>query len=322
MNITPLEHNPSRILVVDDDKFTRIMLQQVLEKEGYQVEAVCNGSECLLAFKRIEPNLVLLDAMMPVLNGFDCCHQLRTISGSDYPPVLMITALEDPISVDRAFEAGATDYITKPIHWPVLRQRVRVFIEKSQLYQGLGEANRKLKEANLKLQQLASTDSLTKLFNRRYFDDYFDREWRRMARERSPLSLIMCDVDFFKVYNDTYGHQAGDNCLKAIAQAISKPVQRPADLVARYGGEELAVILPNTPVGGAAHIAQNIRSRVKALKITHANSSVSEYVTLSQGIACTIPYYKESAQILIAAADRALYRAKAKGRDCVVIHTD
>lgn len=322
MNTTSSQDHPPRILLVDDDKFTRIMLQQVLEKEGYQVEAAGDGNECLLVFKRIEPNLILLDAMMPTMNGFDCCHQLRTISGSDYPPILMITALEDPVSVDRAFQVGATDYITKPIHWPVMRQRVRVFIEKSKLYQGLGEANRKLKEANLKLHQLASTDSLTTVFNRRYFDEYFHREWRLMARERSPLSLIMCDLDFFKLYNDTYGHQAGDDCLKAIAQAISEVVQRPADLVARYGGEELVVILPNTPVGGAAHIAQKIRSRVKALEITHANSSVSKDVTLSQGIACTIPHHKQSAQILIAAADRALYRAKAKGRDRAIIYTD
>ncbi|MGB7445065.1 MAG: PleD family two-component system response regulator [Coleofasciculaceae cyanobacterium] len=303
------------ILVADDDKFIRLMLRQVLEKESYQVEEACNGEECLSVYKRIQPNIVLLDAMMPVMNGFECCRQLQHLPNSANTPILMLTGLEDPASVDLAFQVGATDYVTKPIHWAVLRQRVRQIIEKSHLYRDLIQANLRLRKANENLQQLASIDSLTQVANRRSFDEYLSREWKRSMRELSPLSLILCDVDFFKAYNDTYGHQAGDDCLRAVAGAISKALKRPADIVARYGGEEFAVILPNVVAADAAIVAQLIRFEVNALKITHASSGVSEHITLSQGVASIFPKPGENIQTLVNTADQLLYKAKARGRD-------
>ena len=312
---TPIQHASPLILVADDDKLTRLMLHQVLEKEGYSVVEASQGDECLEVYKHTQPSLIILDAMMPVMDGFDCCTTLQSFPGSEHIPVLMITALEDQASVDRAFEVGASDYITKPINLAVLRQRVRILIEKSRLY-------RELEQANQKLLHLATVDSLTQVSNRRSFDDYFSREWQRMAREFSPVSLILCDVDFFKAYNDTYGHPCGDTCLKAVARAISESVKRPADLVARYGGEQFAVILPNTEAIGAAHVAQKIQSKVKALKIPHANSRVSEYVTVSIGIASLFPTSESSPETLIAAADRALYQSKAQGRNCVIFSTN
>lgn len=308
MNNIQIQYAPPIVLVADDDEILRMMLRQLLEKEGYQVVEAADGNECLAAYQRTRANIILLDAGMPGMDGFDCCAQLQTIPGSKHTPILMLTGFEDPASIDRAFEAGATDYIIKPIHWSVLRQRLRLLIEKSQLY-------KKLEEANRQLRYIAAVDSLTQVPNRRYFNEYLNREWRRMAREQAPLSLILCDVDFFKLYNDTYGHPAGDNCLKAVAGAISRAVQRPGDLVARYGGEEFAAILPNTTGENAAHVAQKIQAEVKALQIAHANSRVSECVTLSQGIANTIPCHKSQPHTLIAAADRALYQAKAEGRD-------
>ncbi|WP_017654732.1 diguanylate cyclase domain-containing protein [Fortiea contorta] len=165
------------------------------------------------------------------------------------------------------------------------------------------------------LQRQINIDALTQIANRRCFNEYLDQEWRRGARAATPLSLILCDVDFFKKYNDTYGHQAGDSCLQRVAQAMQQSVKRPADLVARYGGEEFAVILPNTDAAGAMHIAEIIRARIKALAIPHAASQASEYVTLSLGVYTKIPDAQDAQKLLIAKADQALYAAKEQGRD-------
>jgi diguanylate cyclase (GGDEF)-like protein/PAS domain S-box-containing protein len=185
-------------------------------------------------------------------------------------------------------------------------------------------AERKLTEAalqaaNQELKKLAIVDSLTQLANRRWFDEYLAQEWRRMTREHQPLSLILCDIDFFKHYNDTYGHQAGDECLCQVATAIAAAAKRPADLVARYGGEEFAVILPNTPPLGAVRVAEEIRTIVKALKLPHPDSQVGQYITLSLGVAGTIPQSDRTAKILVTAADRALYQAKKEGRDRLML---
>lgn len=183
----------------------------------------------------------------------------------------------------------------------------------------LHSLNHQLQEANLELQSLASLDSLTQIANRRYFDEYFNLEWQRLAREKVPLSLILCDVDFFKTYNDTYGHQAGDDCLQQVAKAIKSALKRSADLVARYGGEEFAIILPNTETSGAVHVAEKILAAVEAMEIAHANSQIGNKVTLSLGVASTVPGHKSSPATLIAAADRALYQAKAQGRARVIL---
>jgi len=186
-----------------------------------------------------------------------------------------------------------------------LATQVAIAIQQSELYQ--------------QVRRLASSDSLTQIANRRRFDEYLDQEWQRMTWERAPLSLILCDIDCFKSYNDTYGHQAGDNCLQQVAQAINDVVKRPADLVARYGGEEFAVILPHTDAKGAVQIAEAIRSKIQVLQIVHAGSQVSQYITLSLGVASTVPVHESSPAVLIAAADKSLYQAKAEGRDRVVL---
>jgi diguanylate cyclase (GGDEF)-like protein len=324
MNAVSFKDGTPIILVVDDDQFTRQLLRRVMEKEGYQVIEAANGEQGLEAYKRIKPHLVLLDALMPVMDGFTCCTHLQQLGNEKVleqevfvdeafqdaarTPVLMITGLEDQESVDRAFAVGATDYLTKPIHLAVLRQRVRRIIQQSQLYQ-------KLEIANRELQRLASLDGLTGVANRRRFDEYLDAEWQHLAREKLPLSLILCDIDFFKKYNDTYGHQAGDACLRRVADALRFCARRSVDLVARYGGEEFAVILPNTTDIGATLVAEEIRTVVNALEIAHAQSAVSEHVTLSLGVACMQPSHNTTPSMLIASADAALYKAKAAGRN-------
>lgn len=192
-----------------------------------------------------------------------------------------------------------------------LSTQLAIAIQQSTLF-------KQLEAANEELQRLASLDGLTHVANRRCFDTYLEREWRRMIREQSVLALILCDLDYFKFYNDTYGHQAGDTCLKNVAEAIANTVKRPADLVARYGGEEFAVILPNTPAEGAMQVAQEIRNNVKALQIPHSASPL-DCVSLSLGVAATLPRPKQSVKDLIVSADRALYEAKSQGRDRAVL---
>ncbi|MBD2410611.1 diguanylate cyclase [Nostoc calcicola FACHB-389] len=192
-----------------------------------------------------------------------------------------------------------------------LASQAAIAIQQSELYH-------QLQQANQELQRLASSDGLTQVANRRCFDDTFNAEWQRLAREQASLSLILCDVDYFKVYNDTHGHLAGDDALRHVAQAISQTVKHPADLVARYGGEEFAVILPNTGVEEAVAVAKEIQTNIRALQLPHPNSQVSEFITLSLGVATITPHSQSSPATLIAAADQGLYQAKAQGRNCMV----
>ncbi|MEB3294583.1 MAG: PleD family two-component system response regulator [Synechococcales bacterium] len=303
-------NNPPLILVADDDKVMRVCLRQAMEQEGYQVVEAVDGESCLAAFSRLHPDVVLLDAVMPVMDGFTCCTHIQKMDNGSttQTPVLMITGLEDDESVEQAFSAGAVDFVTKPINWAVLRQRVKRLIHQVKLYQDLQTANEKLTH-------LASFDGLTQVANRRRFDEYLQQEWQRMMRDHLPLSLILCDIDFFKVYNDTYGHQVGDDCLRQVAQVINASAKRSIDLAARYGGEEFAVILPNTSLEGAQLIAQAIQDNVTKLRIQHRNSKVKEFVSVSMGVACTTPNLMIAPEMLITAADRALYQAKEEGRD-------
>ncbi|WP_299493439.1 PleD family two-component system response regulator [Acaryochloris sp. IP29b_bin.137] len=310
MDNAPYSNKQPIILIAEDDRMTRTMIAQILSRDGYQIVEVSNGQECLEAYQTAHPDLILLDAMMPSLNGFECCAQIMTIPDSRYTPILIITSLNDEASVNRAFDSGASDYITKPIHWPVLRQRVRVQIERNLLYQ-------QLEEANEKLTRLASTDDLTQLANRRVFLERLKQEWKQSTREKSDLSLVLVDIDHFKIYNDTYGHHQGDLCLARVASTLQQCLKRPLDLAARYGGEEFAALLPQTKLAGAEHVAQRIRQSVKDLAILHKNSLNAPQVTVSLGVASIVPGKGIDAGLLFQAADRALYQAKFQGRDRV-----
>jgi diguanylate cyclase (GGDEF)-like protein len=309
-NLLPASNEgPPLILIVDDDRVMRVCLRQAMEQEGYRVIEANDGESCLSVFNQEHPDIVLLDAVMPVMDGFTCCTKIQSINGGKSTPVLMITGLEDEESVDHAFSAGAVDYVTKPIHWAVLRQRVRRLIQQVRLYA-------QLETANQELTRLATSDGLTQVANRRHFDEFFHHEWQRMLREQLPLSLILCDIDFFKAFNDTYGHPMGDDCLRQVAQSLQSVIKRSTDLAARYGGEEFAIILPNTDLDGAEWVAQNIQAAVQRLKLPHKNSKISDLVTVSMGITSTIPVPFIRPDMMITAADRALYQAKEDGRNC------
>lgn len=307
------------ILIVDDERLMRLQLSQSMTQAGYRVRAVANGQECLALFSQLQPDMVLLDAIMPVLDGFTCCAELQTRPEAIHTPILMITGLDDEQSVSRAFEVGAADYITKPIHWPVLLHRVRRLLQQAQLQKQQTLLLQQLETANQSLKRLVGLDSLTEVANRRRFDEYFHQEWQRMIRAQQPLSLILADLDYFKVYNDTYGHPAGDECLRQVAQAMQQAVKRATDLVARYGGEEFGVVLPYTDNEGAKQVASSIRAHVQALQIPHSGSTASKVVTLSLGVVTTMPTLISTPMDLLQAADQALYQAKQAGRDQAIL---
>ena len=296
------------ILVADDDAFIRHMLNRYLDREGYQVIEAANGEEALDLYVAHQPDLVLLDALMPSMDGFEVCKRLQAMAEGQLAPVLMITGLEDEKSVDYAFEIGVVDYVTKPIHWAVLRQRVRRLIQQHRL-------EIQLRNANLQLQQLTMLDSLTQVANRRRFDEYLLQEWGRAVRDHLPLSLILCDIDYFKPYNDHYGHQAGDRCLQQVAQMLSQCVNRPADLVTRYGGEEFAIILPNTTMAGATEVCDRLLRVVERRSLPHAASKIGSTITVSCGVASVMPQIDYLPSDLVFTADQALYQAKAQGRN-------
>jgi diguanylate cyclase (GGDEF)-like protein/PAS domain S-box-containing protein len=274
------------------------------------------------------PNQALLDNYDQLAQGEiiaqinNSVHTVSTITNDSITELtaLSYTLLLVPIIVDKKlWGLLCVEHFLSPRYWQLeeikLLRRValqlEIAIKQSQLYQHLEQANQEL-------EALAVLDGLTKIANRRKFDQYLEGEWKRLTRERSPLSLILCDIDYFKLYNDTYGHQAGDRCLQEVAQAISKVIKRPADLVARYGGEEFAVILPNTDADGVKYLARQIRLQIEALKIPHINSSVDLYVTISLGVASCIPNGGLGFYALVAAADKGLYQAKELGRNQVV----
>ena len=308
-SLAAVNEGPPLILIVDDDRVMRVCLRQAMEQEGYRVIEADDGESCLSVFSEEHPDIVLLDAIMPVMDGFTCCTKIQSINGGNKTPVLMITGLEDEQSVDHAFSAGAVDYVTKPIHWAVLRQRVRRLIQQVRLYA-------QLEKANQELTRLATSDGLTQVSNRRHFDEYFHHEWQHMLREQLPLSLILCDIDFFKAFNDTYGHPMGDECLRQVAHTLQSAVKRSTDLAARYGGEEFAIVLPNTGLDGAEQVAQAIQAAVRRLELPHKSSKVSEIVTVSMGVTTAVPVQFIKPDMMVTAADRALYQAKADGRNC------
>jgi diguanylate cyclase (GGDEF)-like protein len=308
------------ILVGEDDRVSQNRLSKILQNEGYDVREAGNGGECLELFKASQPDLLLIGAEMSIVDGFECCARIARLYPNNRTPIIMISAAKDERSIERAFDVGVADYTIEPIDPIVLKQRIRRFLEQARLY-------RELEAANRRLERLAFLDDLTQVANRRRFDEVLDREWRRMSREQLPLSILFCDLDCFKSYNDTYGHQAGDLCLQKVAAALHSAAKRPADLVARYGGEEFAIILPNTRAEGAVCVAEEMRAKVEKLAIEHRNSSVSTStdifpsVTLSVGVTCIIPQPDWQSAIAINAADAALYQAKTEGRNRTILNS-
>ncbi len=458
MNKKYNERLQEQILIVDDLPENVRLLSSLLSEQGYQVNSATDGRMALSIVKYEIPDLILLDIMIPEMDGYQVCRCLKSTEETRDIPIIFLSGLDSELDKIEAFKVGGVDYITKPFfleevlfrvktqlaiiqqqqkfkqilseqiierkiveqelnksralltgvlnssldgvaafeairdrhgrivdfRWlianPVAAMTVggtidtlqgkRLFVEGSpgNLFDGLFDlfvqvvetctvleqehyynsfslkawfhivavklgdgfamtfrdiSDRKqieitLKKANLRLTYQANIDSLTQIANRRRFDEYFTQEWSRCAREREYLSLILGDVDYFKAYNDTYGHQAGDNCLYEVAKGIEGAVKRPADVAFRYGGEEFAIVLPHTEGQGAIKVAQDIHRQIEALRMPHISSQVSDIVSLSLGVSSIIPDTRTSPHALISAADDALYDAKLKGRNRII----
>ncbi|MEG4088472.1 PleD family two-component system response regulator [Microcoleus sp. Pol12B4] len=340
MNSNQVPASFGDILIVDDHPDNLRVLSAILTESGYQVRKAINGQLALKVAQNSPPALILLDILMPEMDGYKVSSLLKTHPQTAEIPVIFISALDDVFDKVKAFDAGGVDYITKPFQSAEVLARIKnqliirnLYLQLQKQAQKIAEQNTLLQqeikdrkqaesalvEANIKLQRLASLDSLTGVANRRQFNESFNKEWQRMARDQLPLSLILGDIDYFKKYNDTYGHLAGDFCLQQVAQAISRAIKRPADILARYGGEEFAVILPNTKAEGALKVAEAMRNEVLNLKIAHAQSAVNKYVTLSLGVSSVVPQDTSDPSILIAAADKVLYEAKEQGRNRSIV---
>jgi diguanylate cyclase (GGDEF)-like protein len=297
-----LNERQARILIVDDDPSNVELLAQIFEEE-YEVLFATSGERALEVAATSQPDLVLLDVLMPGIDGFQVCARLKANRATVGISVIFITGLGDMDAETRGLELGAVDYVTKPINPAVVRMRVRNQVE--------------LKRARDTLTRLATTDGLTGIANRRHFDECLAREHARLSRIEVALSLVLCDIDHFKPYNDSYGHIQGDDCLRSVAQAIEGAMSRPADLAARYGGEEFVCLLPETDAEGARAVGERIRAAVAALQIPHSESAVADHITISVGVATVRCRPGRSILAVVARADEQLYLAKSNGRDRV-----
>lgn len=294
----------NKILVVDDDRISRQLITEIL-KSDYRIVLANDADKAMERAIKHQPDLILLDIVMPRVDGLELFNRIKKHPLVEHIPIIFLTALTLESDEEAGLAMGAVDYITKPLRAPIVQARVKNHIQ--------------LINQRKQLELLAAQDPLTGIPNRRRFDLVLVNEWRRCRRQQSPLSLAMIDVDNFKTYNDTFGHGAGDAALRAIAQALNSCVNRASELCARFGGEEFALILPDTPAESLATISETCRQAVEALKFDHADDSPSDILTVSIGGATTIPTDEIEPEDLLQKSDEMLYLAKEEGRNKVSI---
>ena len=312
-----------RVLLVDDQRIIAAAVHRLLQGEAdIDFHWIACGTDALAEALAWKPTVVLQDLVMPDIDGFEVVQQFRRHEEMQHVPIVVLTSRDDSQLKAQGFATGANDYLVKLPDQVELLARLRYhsaayvrLLERNEAFHALRESKQKLAEANIKLQQLADIDGLTSLANRRRFDNVLQTEWLRAQRTQKTLSLLMCDIDFFKFYNDRYGHLAGDECLKKVAAVLGASMRRPGDLAARYGGEEFALVLPDTEASGAMALAELCRQQIEALAMPN---QPDRNVTLSIGVASMVPTANAVPLDLIDHADRALYQAKHAGRNKVV----
>lgn len=322
----PHEDCKIMVLLVDDQAMVGEAIRRALLNDPNIDFHYCErADEALAVAEKTRPTVILQDLVMPGVDGLMLVKQYRANSATAHIPIIVLSTKENAETKRDAFAAGVNDYLVKIPDTIEMIARIRYhsraynnMLQRDAAYQALRESQQQLQKSNFELQRLTNTDGLTGIANRRYLDDYLSAEWRRARRDQLELALLLIDVDDFKLYNDTYGHVAGDTVLKQVAAALESSIERAADLCARFGGEEFAVILPGIGIEGAVAASHKIAKALEALMIPHETSSVGEFVSVSIGAATIVPQEGQLQTELIEMADRRLYRAKSLGKRQVV----
>lgn len=305
----------ARILVVDDHPDNVEIINARLSSRGFLIETASNGEEALRMVRDNPPHLILLDVMMPVMDGYEVSRRIKQDSELPYIPIILVTARDSTQDKVEGLDAGADDYLTKPVNFPELEARVRSMLRIKRLQDELDQKNRELELANKRLKKLSITDGLTELFNHRHIHELLHEEFERTRRSGEPLAVAMLDLDRFKLVNDTYGHPTGDVILYETA-GILRDTAREIDMVGRYGGEEFVVLLPGTDEEAALQFAERIREAVANHRFKDEAKEV--HMTISGGVASFPSVNVDNPDVLIKRADEALYAAKESGRNKII----
>ncbi len=307
-----------KTLVIEDSKSSLNLLCKYIQKIGITPVPADTGAKGIELFVQERPDLVLLDIIMPDIDGFEVARQIRQLEApTDWTPIIFLSSLNKDRDIEMGIAAGGDDYLLKPISEIVLAAKIRAMQRIIQMRQSLLVLTRKLDAANQELRRLSSLDGLTGIANRRHFDDILLREWRRAMRNGEEIAILMCDIDYFKPFNDRFGHQSGDECLRQVAHTLTCTMDRGGDLLARYGGEEFVAVLPGTSLNGATFVADQMRLAVERLALPHPESPFGR-VTASFGVASAIAMPETEPHRIVGAADMALYKAKNSGRNRVI----
>ncbi|QKZ03392.1 MULTISPECIES: response regulator [Pseudomonas] len=321
------DENKAMVLLVDDQAMIGEAVRRGLASEtNIDFHFCADPHQAIEQAVRLKPTVILQDLVMPGLDGLTLVRDYRNHPATKDIPIIVLSTKEDPLVKSAAFSAGANDYLVKLPDTIELVARIRyhsrsyqTLLQRDEAYRALRVSQQQLLDTNLVLQRLMNSDGLTGLSNRRHFDEYLELEWRRALRDQTQLSLLMIDVDYFKSFNDSFGHLDGDEALRRVADAIRDSCSRSTDLPARYGGEEFALVLPNTSPGGARLVAEKLRQSITALKIPHISPSEGAHLTVSIGLSTQVPQAGSHCRQLISAADKGLYQAKHNGRNQVGI---
>ncbi|MEK8087746.1 diguanylate cyclase [Aquabacterium sp. A3] len=304
-----------RVLLVEDQAALRGAVTQVLEHHGHQVFQAEHATQALDIFHAEHPDLLLLDVVLPDQDGYWLARQIREAEGAQWTPIIFLSSMDHDVDLWQGIEAGGDDYLIKPVSEMVLRSKLLAMQRLLDMRRQLISVAEELRRANEHLRHQSAHDDLTGLANRRSFNAELHAQIAAARRSGEPLTLILCDVDHFKRYNDSQGHLEGDRCLQHIASLLKSVCRRPCDQAARYGGEEFGLILPNTPKSGAMTFARALQQMLNQQALPHPDSPLGSLVTISGGITTCVPDAETTAQSLLMRADEALYRAKSNGRN-------
>ena len=322
--LTIEQQNEVRVFLIDDQEIVAEGLRRMLAGEEQIQYGFClSARQALPQVKRFRPTVILQDLVMPDMEGLLLLGLLKNDPVTRDIPIIVLSSQDDPKLKSDAFAVGASDYLVKfPDRLELLariRAHSRAFVmqqQRDEAFTILRNMKISLERKNAELEMLTCRDGLTGILNRRGFNEYLGKEWLRAKRERTPFGMLLLDIDHFKAYNDFYGHQAGDRCLRQVAEALGQGLKRPTDIIARYGGEEFVVLLPDTDEDGGILIAEALRRQVEHLSMCHEASPTAPIVTVSIGVASLQPGNGAVAEELISLADQALYAAKRAGRNC------